>query len=272
MAVAVFSKGNLGIHRVRLFKLGSRFISLMSGWLVLTTMAMGQPSAAPSDSAGNSPWSDPAAILPSPTPTADPFNETRILGVIPDYQTVTETPGGHVAPLTARQKWSLALKETVDPFNLVNAMVGAGFSQIGNQTPRYGEGMPAFSERFGAAVADYGMQNFFSAGVLATVLHQDPRYFRKGPAARVPSRVLYSVSRLLICRQDSGHDAFNASGIFGMALGIGASNLYYPSASIRGRVMAARVETSLFGGVTGNLMSEFWPDLQKRFFHKKHHD
>jgi hypothetical protein len=53
-------------------------------------------------------------------------------------------------------------------------------------------------------------------------------------------------------------------------LGIAASNLYYPAVSVRGSVMACRVSTSLSGGIMGNLMSEFWPDLQKRFFHKRH--
>ena len=102
------------------------------------------------------------------------------------------------------------------------------------------------------------------------MLHQDPRYFRKGSEAKVPSRILYSLSRLVIARQDSGRASFNASGIGGMMLGIAASNLYYPAVSIRGPVMAGRIETSLLGGVTGNLMSEFWPDIQKKFFHRKY--
>jgi hypothetical protein len=33
--------------------------------------------------------------------------------------------------------------------------------------------------------------------------------------------------------------------------------------------MFSRVGTSLFGGLTGNLLSEFWPDLQNRFFKRK---
>ena len=231
--------------------------SLAVGCLIWSGVAFAQPYAAPVDSAG------------SQAPVAT-FNEERILGVIPDYQTVTEINGaGTVAPLTRKQKWTLALKETVDPFNIGNAALGAGVSQIGNQTPKYGEGGPAFGERFGAALVDFGTQNLFSAGLLATLLHQDPRYFRKGPEARIPGRVLYSISRLFVARQDSGRSAFNASGIFGMTLGIAASNLYYPSASVRGRVMAGRCETSLFGGITGNLMSEFWPDIQKKFFHRK---
>jgi hypothetical protein len=198
-----------------------------------------------------------------------PFNEQRILGVLPDYQTITD-PGNHAAPLTRKQKWSLVWKETADPFNIVSAAMGAGFSQLGNQTPKYGNGAPAFGERFGAALADFGTQNLFSAGVLATLLHQDPRYFRKGPESRIPARVLYSISRLVIVRQDSGKSAFNASGIGGMLMGIAASNLYYPSASVRGSVMVGRLHTSLMGGISGNLLSEFWPDLQKKFLHRKH--
>ena len=205
-----------------------------------------------------------------PVIPASPLNENRILGVIPDYQTVTDTGAG-VKPLTPGQKWTLALKETIDPFNVINAAMGAAFSQRGNQTPKYGEGGDAYGLRFGAALGDFASQNFFSAGLLAVVLHQDPRYYRKGPGTSVVRRAVYSVSRLVIARQDSGTEAFNASGIGGMMMGIAASNLYYPGASRRGSVMMCRISTSLTGGIMGNLMSEFWPDIQKKFFHKHSH-
>ena len=54
-----------------------------------------------------------------------------------------------------------------------------------------------------------------------------------------------------------------------MALGIAASNLYYPRASVKWEVMSGRVVTSLTSNVIGNLTSEFWPDLQK-FLHRHH--
>ena len=207
-----------------------------------------------------------APVLPAAV--SIPLNEERILKVIPDYQTVQDT-SHPVAPLTAAQKWKLAWREAGDPFNVVSAAMTAAFSQRDNQTPRYGEGWPNYGKRFGAAVADFGTQSFFSAGVFSTLLRQDPRYFRKGPGAGVLTRVRYSVTRLLICRNDAGRPVFNASNLLGMSLGIAASNLYYPSASRTGTVMAGRIETSLFGGVTGNLLSEFWPDVQHKLFHKK---
>ena len=202
------------------------------------------------------------------SPAELPLNDQRILGVIPDYQTVRD-PGRNVAPMTAKQKWHLAWKETVDPFNIATSAFSAGLSQADGETPKYGRGGVAYTERFGAAIADLGTQEIFSDGVLASLLHQDPRYFRRGPSSKFAARVAYSLSRIFVTRQDSGGDAFNASGIFGMMLGIAASNAYYPSASRTGSVMMSRVGTSLLGGVVGNLMSEFWPDVQNRFFRKK---
>jgi hypothetical protein len=203
-----------------------------------------------------------------PAPVVVPLNEERIFKVIPDYQTVEDT-SHPVAPLTAREKWQLGWKETIDPFNIGTAAMTAAFAQHDNQTPKYGEGWANYGRRFGAAVADFGTQSFFSASIFATLLHQDPRYFRKGPTARLMPRIWYSVSRVLVCRNDSGASVLNASNLLGMSLGIAVSNVYYPSASRTGTVMAGRVETSLFGGVMGNLMSEFWPDVQRKFFQKK---
>jgi hypothetical protein len=204
----------------------------------------------------------------APAAVSVPLNEERILKLIPDYQTVRDT-SHPVAPMTAAEKWNLGWRETIDPFNIATAAMTAAFSQRGNQTPKYGEGWPDYGRRFGAAVGDFGTQSFFSAGVFATLLRQDPRYFRKGPASGVARRAWYSASRLFVCRNDAGRPAFNGSGLLGMSLGIAASNLYYPSASRTGTIMAGRVETSLLGGVTGNFMSEFWPDIQRKFFHKK---
>jgi hypothetical protein len=204
----------------------------------------------------------------SDVPVVVPLNEDRILKVIPDYQTVRDS---HVlvAPMTPAEKWNLAWKEVIDPFNIASAVAAAAMSQADNETPKYGVGAAAYGERVGAAIGDFGTQNFLAAGVFACLLHQDPRYFRKGPSSRVVPRVLYSLERIVVTRQDSGRDAFNASNILGMAGGIGLSNLYYPPGSRTGTVMLSRVGTSLTGDVMGNLMSEFWPDIQKKFFHKK---
>jgi hypothetical protein len=251
----------------------------LRGVLILTTSLVAA-SGAQTQALDESDEGRVAAFLPepaipllpvSPAPATPPVNANRIMGVIPDFQTVRD-PNAAFVPLTPKQKWSLAFKENIDPFNIASAAMAAGFSQIGNETPKYGVGGANYGKRFGAALADFGTQNIFSAGLLANVLHQDPRYYRKGPGTGVLKRALYSVSRIVIARQDTGAAAFNASGVFGTVMGIAASNLYYPAASRSPSVMLGRLNTSFTGGIMGNLMSEFWPDLQnlqQKFFHHK---
>jgi hypothetical protein len=194
----------------------------------------------------------------------NPLTDHRLLGVMPDFGTVQPTESQ--APLTLRQKWDLTIKGTIDPYNLVNSFMTAAFAQDGNQTPKYGEGAAAFGARFGAAVADGATQSILGGVVFAQMLHQDPRYFRLGPGVGIVHRTLYSVSRLMVVRTEAGKDTFNSSGMLGIVGGIGLSNLYYPAASVNGRVMAERLSTSFTGVVVGNMMSEFVPDLENYFF------
>jgi len=196
-------------------------------------------------------------------PASPELSDQRILGVIPNFQAVSD-PTAPFVPLTAKEKWKLFARESYDPFTAGSALLGAALSQRGNQSPKYGNGGKAYAQRFGAAMADFTAQNLFSAAVLASVLHQDPRYYRMGPRRGILYRAGYSVSQLVSTRQDSGKRAFNASGVFGMGLGIAASNLYYPPGSRSAREMESRIGSSFMGGAIGNLMSEFWPDIRTR--------
>ena len=106
--------------------------------------------------------------------------------------------------------------------------------------------------------------------MLAPLLHEDPRYFRKGPGSTIGHRIEYAISRVVITRRDSGKESFNFSGVVGMELGIALSNAYYPPQSVNGREMAYRTFTSLTASGLGNLLSEFWPDVETRFARNEH--
>lgn len=205
-----------------------------------------------------------------PPELIDPISNDRILGVIPNFQTVSD-PNLKPPPLTVSLKFKLAIKETLDPFTFASAAMGAGMSQYGNKTPKYGYGMDAYGQRLGAAFADMATQNFFADAVLASVLHEDPRYYRMGPAHSIPRRILYSVTRVVITRRDSGAASFNFAGVFGMAMGIALSNAYYPSPSVNWSVNEGRFISSYTSNALGNLLPEFWPDVMEkldRFRHK----
>jgi len=205
--------------------------------------------------------SDTADIEPV-VPTAS--QEERILGVLPNYL-VIEDPHRSVAALTATQKFNLFLRETTDPFTFVSAGIAAGLSQPGNSTPRYGVGAGPYGQRLGAAYADIALGNFFSDAVLASVFHQDPRYYRMGPGHSVLHRTAYSLSRLFVTRQDSGRSAFNISGVLGTGLAIGLSNAYYPECNVNGSTAGSHFMSNVIGASVANLLPEFWPDMKQKF-------
>src|SRR5665213_3341348 len=207
---------------------------------------------------------DPANAVPYSQP--DSYN--RILGVIPNYQTVSD-PGLAYVPLRVIQKWKLFVKETVDPYTFASAAGGAAISQIDNDNPKYGYGMKPYLQRFGAALADITTQNFFSDAVLASLLREDPRYFRKGPASPVLNRVAYALSRIVITRRDSGRSSFNFSGIGGTGMGIALSDAYYPRPSVGGGELESRIITSLAASALGNLLPEFWPDVKQKLARRR---
>jgi hypothetical protein len=241
-----------------------RAVLLLGGELIWAQADRGFPSAP----AAAAPTTPPDPVPTQTSPVVVPLNKKRILKIIPNYQTI-EDSNQNIAPMTAREKWHLAWKNIIDPFNISSAALGAALSQAADATPKYGYGGEAMAKRFGGAIGDLSSQTFFSTGVFATVLHQDPRYFRKGPSSRIWVRVADSLKQIVVTRQDSGSKAFNASIILGLAAGVGFSNLYYPSRSRTGRVMLGRVATSLSSDGIGNLMCEFWPDLQRKLFRKK---
>jgi hypothetical protein len=204
----------------------------------------------------------------SQAPPALPSFDDRIFGVIPNYLTV-EDPQKSVVPLSVKQKFELFAKETVDPFTFAASAAGAALSQIDNDNPKYGHGGGPYAERFGAAMSDVTTQNFFSDAVLASLLHEDPRYFRRGSEFGVWYRLGYALSRVAITRTDKGTDTFNFSGMLGMSMGIALSNAYYPDSSVSGAEVATRFGTSLAASALSNVLPEFWPDIHQKFFRRK---
>jgi hypothetical protein len=161
----------------------------------------------------------------SSLPEAPQVQIDRGLGIFP----IVRAPGANApyTPLSAKQKFRAFARTTFDPSAIVIAALGAGITQPGNSQPQYGEGSDAFGQRVGAIAAGYGSATFFTKDLLPTVLHQDPRYFRKGEG-NVASRIWYAATRTLVTRQDSGKSNVNASFLGGFAMSVALSNSYYP--------------------------------------------
>ena len=189
----------------------------------------------------------------------------RIFGVVPMFGVTTRQ---NAPPLTPGQKFHLFVRSSIDPFKFVTVGIQAGIGQASDSFPAYGQGAEGYGKRYGAAFADSTSSNFFSNFFYPVLFKEDPRYFRLGEGS-VKHRILYSLTRVLVCRKDSGGRTFNFSNVLGAVSAGGVSNAYYPQNDRGFGLTMSRAGIALVYGSAGGLFSEFWPDIRRKLFHKK---
>jgi hypothetical protein len=184
----------------------------------------------------------------------------RLLGVMPQFQVVMN---GQAVPLTGGEKWRLALHSAIDPFYIGWAFViGGGWGEIEDSNKGYGWGDAGYFKRVGANYADNVNGALIGNALLPQLLHQDPRYFRKGtgPAFK---RFLYAAESTVVCHGDNGKHEPNISNVLGNFISGAISNAYYP-ADQRGLSLTLEngLSVTLFGALGGQIL-EFGPDLSR---------
>jgi hypothetical protein len=183
----------------------------------------------------------------------------RLVGIVPNYYVVYNWDA---APLSTKQKYKLALRNTIDPFNAGISAAVAGYQYSRNDFSGYGSGPGGYFKRFGANMGDLAVGTFVGGAVLPSLLHQDPRYFYMGKGS-VMHRALYAISTAVICRGDNGKWQPNYSSIGGDIAAGAIAELYYPKTDDNGATKV--IENGLIGALldgAGNLVQEF---LLKRF-------
>ncbi len=186
----------------------------------------------------------------------------RIFGVIPAY---TITDARNAPALTSREKFGLFAKGALDPFPVAAYAVQAGISQASGTHAGYGQGLAGYGKRFGAALLDGTSSRFLGTYAFPSLLHQDPRYFRKSDGSAW-SRVGYCMTRGFVTRADSGTSQPNWSNVFGKSASAGLANLYYPAEDRGANLTLTRLAISLSYQTLGNFAIEFWPEIHKKMF------
>jgi hypothetical protein len=176
--------------------------------------------------------------------------------------------GWTAQPLTAHDKVILGLRDSVSPFSFLGILASAGYSHVLNGQPNFGTDKGAFGQRLGATAIRDISENIFSDSVYAPMLHEDPRYYVEGPQHNLFQRVIYSVTRPIITRTDSGRNTVNVAKIAGDASGAAISYTYYPKINQNFRDTAATFGGALAGDAVGDFVSEF-SDQVLVFFHLK---
>jgi hypothetical protein len=189
----------------------------------------------------------------------------RVWAVVATFNT---TANQEAVPLSKGQKYQLFFKSAFDPWPFLLAAVLAGTNQAQNSFPEWGQGVQGYAKRFGASYGDYFIGNFLGNAVLASALHEDPRYYQKGTGSYT-RRALWAATGTVWCKRDSGTWGPNYANFVGNLMGSAVSNVYYPASdrTVSGTITRGLSVTAQ--GIIGSEVIEFWPDIVRHHQRKE---
>jgi hypothetical protein len=197
----------------------------------------------------------PASVLP---PEAIP---KRIFGVIPNYR--SDPSLKESKKLTSGEKFHIAARDSFDPGTFLLTGIFAGIGQFSSSAPSYGQGMAGYGRYYGSTYGDAMIGNFMTEGIYPSLLHQDPRYFRRGTGSKW-SRLGYAMGQIFVTHGDNRKTQVNYSEIGGNATAVAISNSYNPDNRTAAGALG-KLGIQLGVDMAGNILKEFTPDLHRKF-------
>lgn len=204
-------------------------------------------------------------IRQNPVPSGQPPQTKRILGLIPNFRSVSTDV--KLPPMTAKEKFLTATDDSFDYSSVFIPAMLAGASMAKKATPEFGEGAVGYGRYFWHSALDQTSENYMVEFVFPVITREDNRYYTLGRGGLV-KRTSYALSRAVITRTDSGHDTFNISEIAGAGASSGLSSLYYPTRERSLGNTASEWAVDIGIDAASFVVKEFWPDINHRLFHQ----
>jgi hypothetical protein len=239
---------------------GMRRLILVAPWFLICNCGMAQQSQLPSAP-------DAASQSQTPQTTPQPANAIQsgviLFKLLQRKSLVFPDLATSQGRLDDWQKFKLAANNSVALSTIGAALIGSLYGQAVNRPSGYHQGMDGYAKRFGADMARSASSNLFGNFMLASALHQDPRFFVKRNLSLRQS-VHYAALRVLYTTSDAGEKQTDYSGLIGPLLSEGLANVYYPDKNRTFGGTLVRYGVDLGWKFGGNLLRQYWPTLNRR--------
>jgi hypothetical protein len=206
-----------------------------------------------------------APVLQNPCPdnSCSLAQSTMCCGIAPSpFARYLKTPG--VVPLTARDNLRSAVKNIIDPFNLLTIGADAAIGIASDPDSPYGPGMRGFFKYAGVSLTEDMTGEFFGTFLIPSIMHQDPHYHRQ-PFVSVKRRILHAVTQVVWAQSYTGQPMFNYGNVLGSIATAAVSNTFVPGPNRQGfDNTAQRLAIAFAISPSGNLIEEFLPDIASR--------
>lgn len=165
--------------------------------------------------------------------------------------------------MSSADKGRLAIRDVIDPLNLVFVAGYSGLAIASNSHSAYGPGFKGFGKFLGYSLLEDAQGEFFGTYLIPSLAHQDPRYHRMKNAP-FPRRVLHALAHTVVTSHDDGSAMPNYATLLTYPISAELSNFYVPGIQTDGASTAKRIVIGLATDPAGSIIAEFLPDLAKR--------
>ncbi len=169
--------------------------------------------------------------------------------------------------LSTGQKFKLFVDNSISVHTFTWALLGSAVGQAGDSPTGFGQGWDGYAKRFGSSLARQSSSEFFGTFILASALHQDPRFYAEVRPSFFHA-AKYSIQRVFIMQNDDGHDGIAWSRLLGPAMAEGLANVYWPQQNRSVGDTLFRYGLDLATRAGGNMLRDYWPV----FYDKIHHE
>jgi hypothetical protein len=225
----------------------------------------------------------PPVSRPSPVRTPVPAGiRPNIPGLHPECQPDSSSPAERVMscqpdaplfarflnsatplPLTPREKFILATRNIIDPFNFLTIAGVSAINVASDANTADGPGLRGFAKNAGVSLSQDMTGEFFGTFLIPSLAHQDPHYHRM-PNLSLRRRIIHVLDEVVVAQSDEGAPMFNYATVVGTIATSSMGNLYVPGRKNSFGASTARIATSLATDPIGNAITEFVPDLARR--------
>jgi hypothetical protein len=224
-----------------------------------------EPSAPPAQPSPSPAAMPPAGQVPNAPPAPGPLALYNLLQsksvVFPDIAYSTER-------LSAGQKFKLFVDNSVSVDSVTWSALGSLVGQADDSPTGYNQGWNGYGKRFGSDMARQASGEFFGTFLLASALHEDPRFYAEINPGFFHA-MKYSVQRVFVMQNDDGRTVVSWSRLGGPLMAEGLANVYYPDRNRTVGDTLFRYGLDLASRAGGNMLREYWPVFLARISHTR---
>jgi hypothetical protein len=176
-----------------------------------------------------------------------------------------DSPG--YTAMTGKQRLEWFAKGTVGPQSLAAGLFTSAIGTAMNSPREYGPHWDGYGKRYGIRLSGVSTSNAMEAG-FGALWGENPKYYPMG-GDDIKGRIGHIIKTTFTAPRPDGHYAPAYARFIAIPGSNFLANTWRANSEADAQHAGLRTLYGFLGHMGGNAFQEFWPDIQKRVFHRK---